>query len=96
MSEHKHTQKPVVSVFDDPNVLRRSVAIRNAEDARLRASNATLLEALEGAMRIRDLWGAPEALGRPDDEHEGEYRALALMEDSFRAAIAQAKGEGRD
>lgn len=58
-------------------------------NAQLMATAPELLDAIEGALRIADLWAPPEAI---EPEHENEYVALQMMLDNFKAVVAKAKG----
>ena len=54
------------------------------------AAAPDMLEALEAAMRIVDLW----FMEYTEDEHAGEAEALGIMRDNFEQAITKAtKGE---
>lgn len=48
--------------------------------------NKELIEAIEYALRIRDLW-AVDQHGTVSADHEGEMQALSMMESKFKSAL---------
>lgn len=50
-----------------------------------------LRAALEGVMRLKDLWLPPDNIELIEDEHKGEYLALGAMHDKILTALNKLK-----
>lgn len=59
-------------------------------NAKLGGASLDLLEAVQNAMRIVDLWKAPDSLEEIKIGHVGELAALSMMRQGFEKAIEKA------
>ena len=68
---------------------RRLIAkCETKEDAKLIAAAPNMIEAIQAALRIKDLW--LPASDNHNEESEGEYQALLKMEEMFNEAMKKA------
>jgi hypothetical protein len=104
MRDTKHTPGPwhVIdfagfrSIHNEPfycavNLLDEAYCENAEANAKLAAAAPTMLEALQRALNIVDLWGAGQhGTITPKECHEGELQALQKMENEIRSAINKA------